>query len=211
MLVMKTVLISLFAVALLSCSNTQLLSSWKASDVMINKYNKVLVLALMGDKDRNLKETLETYVSDKLKNEGIDAATASQQYGPRAFKKMDQEEAVKTVNDNGFDGVMVIALVDKTKDRNYTPGTVTNTPYAIVRNRWYNRYVVLYDQVYNPGYYSTATNYILEANFYNTKEDKLAYSAQTKTVDPSSAANLADNFGKTILKDILNKKIVANK
>lgn len=192
-----------------SCNNTKLLSSWKAPNASMDKYNKILVVGMTGGKDRELRQPIEDAVAKRLQAEGINGETSTQQYGPKSFRTMSEEQAVKMVNDNGYDGVMVIALLDKNQERNYTPGYTTSTPYAVIRNRWYGGYSVLYDRVYNPGYYNTTTDYVLEASFYKTKGDKLIYSAQTKSFDPNSSADLAVDFSKTVVKDMFDKGVIS--
>jgi hypothetical protein len=191
-----------------SCNNTQLLSSWKSPDDQGEKYNKVLVVALTGTKDGELRQPIESAVAKKLQDEGITVETATQQYGPKSFRTMSEDQAVKMVNDNGFDAVMIVALLDKNKERNYTPGYISSTPYAVIRNRWYGGYSVLYDRVYNPGYYTTTTDYTLEASFYKTKGDQLVYSAQAKSFDPNSSTDLAGDFSKTVVQDMIDKGVI---
>ncbi|MGC4102738.1 hypothetical protein [Ferruginibacter sp.] len=206
----KIASISVIALLLFaSCNNTKLLSSWKSPDATTEKYNKVLVLGLTGSKDRELRESVENAVAKKLQDQGLNVETSTHQYGPKSFRTMSEEQAVKMVNDNGFDAVMVVALLDKKQERNYTPGYTTSTPYAVVRNRWYGGYSVLYDRVYNPGYYSSTTDYVLEASFYKTKGDRLIYSAQTKSFDPNSAGDLANEFSKTIVSDMRDKGVIS--
>ena len=206
--------ITLFAAIALftgvSCNNTQVISSWKAPNQTkpIEKYNKILVVGLTGSKDRELRENIENAVAKKLQDNGINVETSTHAYGPKSFRTMNEEAAIKMVNDNGFDGVVIVALLDKKQESSYTPGYATSSPYAVVRNRWYGNYSVLYDRVYNPGYYTTTTDYTLEANLYRTKGDKLLYSAQTKSFDPNSSSDLASNFSKTLVQDMINKGVI---
>jgi hypothetical protein len=207
---MKKILALILLITGVSCNNTQLISSWKApaATKSMEKYNKILVLGLTGNKDRELRETIENSVAKRLQDKGINVETSTRQYGPKSFRTLDEDAAVKMVNDNGFDGVVIITLLDKNQERSYTPGYVSSTPYAVVRNRWYGNYSVLYDRVYNPGYYSTTTNYTLEADLYRTKGDKLLYSAQAKSFDPNSAADLAGGFSKTLVQDMIDKGVI---
>ena len=192
-----------------SCSNTQLLTSWKAPEATVQSYDKVLVVALTGSRDRELRESIENAIAGRLKDKGVNVATATEQYGPKSFGTMSEDEAVRAVNDNGFDAVMVVSLLDKQQEHNYTPGYISSTPYA-VRNRWYGGYRIFYDRVYNPGYYTTTTDYTLEADFYQTKGDKLIYSAQGKSFDPNSSQDLAGDFSRTVVKDMIGKGILSN-
>lgn len=199
-----------FAVMLLaSCNSTKLTSSWKAPGAGSTHYNKVLVIGITGNKERELRSAIENALVKKLNDEGITAASSMNEFGPKSFRSMSDEQAVKMVNDNGFDGVMVVALLDKQKDRNYTPGYVSSTPYAVIRNRWHGNYSVLYDRVYTPGYYSTTTDYTLEASFYKTRGDKLLYSAEAKSYDPNSPKDLSGDFSKKVVKDMVSKGIIS--
>ncbi len=191
-----------------SCSNTQLITSWKAPEATVDSYNKILVIGMMGNRDRELRESIENSIASRLQNEGLNVVTATQQFGPKSFRTMSEDEAVRMVNDNGFDAVMVVALLDKNQESRYTPGYISSTPYAVVRNRWYGNYTVLYDRVYNPGYYTTTTDYTLEADFYHTRGDRLIYSAQAKSFDPNSSEDLAGDFSKTVVKDMIDKGII---
>ena len=196
------------AMLVIACNSTKLISSWKAPDATADTYGKVLVVGMTGSKDVEIRQPVEDAVAKKLQDFGLNAVTATQQYGPKSFRTMNEDQAVKMVNDNGFDAVLVIALLNKDKERDYTPGYVTSTPYAVIGNRWYGHYSVLYDRMYTPVYYSTSTNYTLEANFYNTRGDKLIYSAQTKSFDPNSAGDLAGDFSTTVIKDMEDKGLI---
>jgi hypothetical protein len=208
---MKRILFAAMVVtawAIASCNNTKILSSWKAPDAGNNKYSKVLVIGITGSKDRELRNVIENSLAQKLEGQGVTAASSAQEYGPKSFRAVNEEEAVKMVNDKGFDAVMVVALLDKQKDRNYTPGYVTSQPYAVIRNRWYGNYSVLYDRIYTPGYYTTSTDYTLEASFYKTNGDKLLYSAEARSFDPNSSKDLAGDFSKTVIKDMISKGVL---
>jgi hypothetical protein len=209
---MKKTLIYLLAIVILisiSCSSTRLTSSWSLPDATTQKYNKVLVIGMTGAKDREIRENIENSMAKKLNENSITAVTASSKYGSRTFQKMTEDEAMKMVKDDGFDGVMILALLDKNKERNYTPGRIINTPYAVVHSHWWPNYRVLYDRVYTPGYYTTSTNYELEANFYNMDRNELQYSAQAQSFDPGSAATLAGDFSKVVIDDMTKKGLIS--
>lgn len=192
-----------------SCSNTQLISSWNQPGAGNETYAKILVVGLTGNKDRELRENIESALVNRMRDRGINAVTSTEQFGPKSFRSMSEDEAVKMVSDNGYDAVMVVALLDKNQESHYTPGYISSTPYAVVRNRWYGNYTVLYDRVYNPGYYTTTTDYTLEADFYQTRGDQLIYSAQAKSFDPNSSADLAGDFSKTVVKDMIDKGVLS--
>ncbi|WP_183566337.1 hypothetical protein [Mucilaginibacter sp. SP1R1] len=208
---MKKYLYAVFticSVLIMACSSARLISSWSLPGATAHQYKKVLVIGLTGAKDREIRESVENAVAKKINEYNINAITASSKYGPRTFQNMSDEEATKLVKDDGFDGIIILALLDKNQEENYTPASVSRTPYAIVRSRWTRNYRVLYDRVYSPGYYTTSTNYELEANFYDADKNELQYSAQVRSFDPGSASALSSDFSKSIIDDMVNKGLI---
>jgi hypothetical protein len=208
---MKKYLAFIFAISsvlIIACSSTKLISSWSLPGATAHKYNKVLVIGLTGAKDREIRESVENAVAKKINEYNINAITATSKYGSRTFQSMSDEDAAKLVKDDGFDGIIMLALLDKNQEENYTPGKISRTPYAIVRSRWTRNYRVLYDRVYTPGYYTTSTSYELEANFYDADKNELQYSAQARSFDPGSAATLSSDFSKAIIDDMVNKGLI---
>lgn len=210
---MKQILLGMFVATIIvilpSCSSTELLSSWKADNANLKKYNKVLVVGLTGAKDRDIRESVESAMVNALRTNGITAEAASDNYGPKAFEKMSDEAVIKKVKSDGYDGIMMLALLDKAKEKNYTPGRVSYTPYYTYYSRYWRQWRTMYDRVYEPGYYTNTTNYTLEANLYNVGEDKLEYSAQAKSFDPGDAQVLASSFTKTVVADMIKKGVVS--
>jgi hypothetical protein len=204
----STALFLMMILFISSCSSAKLNSSWSLPGATAHKYKKILVVGMTGAKDREIRESVENAMVKKLSIYGINAQTATSKYGPRTFQNMSDEEATKLVKDDGFDGVIILALLDKNKEDYYTPGYITRTPYAIVRSRWTSNYRVLYARVYTPGYYTTATDFELEANFYDVDTNELQYSAQIKSFNPGSASVLSADFSKAVIDDMIKKSML---
>ncbi|WP_127132429.1 hypothetical protein [Pseudoflavitalea rhizosphaerae] len=196
---------------LASCSSTELLSSWKAENANLKQYNKVLVVGLTGNKDRSIRDNVESAMVNSLKANNVNAVAASETYGPKAFEKMSDADVVSKVKSNGYDGIVILTLLDKEKEKYYTPGRVSYTPYFTYYSRYWRSWRTMYNRVYEPGYYSNTTNYVLEANLYNVTEDRLEYSAQTRSFDPGNAATLASGFTKTVVADMVKKGVIPGK
>ncbi|HMH33080.1 MAG TPA: hypothetical protein VK543_08610 [Puia sp.] len=199
----------LFLVIVLgSCTSTKIVSSWKAPDISPQKFEKVLVVGLMGPKDLEIKENIENAMAEQLRLYGINAITSTKQYGPKTFRNMQEAELVKMLSGDSFDGVMVVSLIDKSKEKYYTPGTIFYTPYYGIGRHFWPYYMMMYDRIYTPGYYTTSTNYTLEANLYDTKNDRLDYSAQAKSYDPGSPKSLASAFSKSVVDDMVKQEVI---
>lgn len=190
------------------CQTTQVVSSWKAPDASLRSYNKILVIGLMDAKERGLREEIENNLVAVFTNEGIAAGSSYLEYGPKAFSGLTEDQAVKSIKENGYDAAFIVVLLDKARERTYQPGNMYYTPYYGYYGRFWPYYRTLYGRVWGPGYYTTSTNYIIEANFYDLKRDELEYSAQTKSFNPSSSRILASELSEKLLQDMMTKNLI---
>jgi hypothetical protein len=197
--------LSVLLIILAACSSTKLISSWKADEVSNQKFDKVLVIGLMGNKDRSLRENMEKIIVQQLQSKGINAGSAFAEYGPKTFEGSDEPSSLKKIKSKGYDGAITIALLDKSKEKNYNPGTMGVYPN---RYRFWGYYRNMYGRIYEPGYYTVTNKFMLEANVYDLNADKLIYSAQTRSVDPASPQSLATEFSDKIFEDMNVKGVI---
>ena len=209
---MKT--ISRIAVALLlaatGCTTSRITSSWKAEGAEAKKYNKILVLGLIRESDRRIQENMENHFVGDLKEFGYNAISSLQEYGPKVFDKMDEEAAIDKLRDSGVDAVLTIVLLDKEKERRYVPGYLYYSPYGYYYDRFWGYRVTLSRRIYETGYYVTDTRYFWESNLYDMKTQKLLYSVQTRSFDPSNSESMAHDYGTLIVKNMVKEKIFLN-
>lgn len=190
-------------------TNTKITSSWKTPNgYSANKNNKILVLGMLPDKDRTMRENIEAELVKSLQQQGYNAVSAYEAFGPHAFKGQNENKVMSELKDKDIQSVMTIALLDKEKERNYTPGNVDYYP-AVGYNPFWRRYVYYYDRVYKPGYYTNSTNYFVEGNLYDVRGNRLVYSVQSKTLDPSSLAHMAKDYSKAVVKDMQKNNILS--
>lgn len=212
---MKNMLIILTAtVALLtsSCStSTNITSSWKAADIKPQSYQKILVLGIMNEPDRSLREQMEAMIAADLKQFGYNATCSCDEYGPKAFEGLSEQEALNKLTNGGIDAVLTVVLLDKTKERYYVPGWVQYSPYVVYNNRFWSYYNTMYDRIYTPGYYVTSTRYFWESNFYDIKnKTQLLYSSQSQSFDPPSASSLSVAYASILIKDMRKSNVIAD-
>ena len=196
-------------VLLSACSNSRITSSW-VDPYSKTPLKKVMVVALLDDKDRRLKEQMENQLAQELTAQGLSATTAYHDFGPKSFEGMKESEVIKQLRTSGIDGVISIVLLDQSKEKNYVAGNVNYEPQTVfVRtSRFYGYYTTIYNRVVTPGYYQTNTNYFFETNLYDVSRNKLLYSAQSETFDPSSVENMAEKHSKAIIKDMKSKAVL---
>lgn len=203
--------IGLFGLPMLffsGCNTTKVISSWKAPNASLRSYNKILVIGLMDAKERGLREEIENKLVASFASRGISAGSSYAEYGPKAFEGLTEQEALQKINNSGYDGAFMVVLLDKSREKTYNPGYMYYTPYYGYYGRFWPYYNTLYGRIWEPGYYTTSTNYIIEANFYDLKKDELEYSAQTKSFNPSSTRSLASELSEKLLMDMMNGNVI---
>ncbi len=191
------------------CSNSKVTSSWVDPNTK-GPLKKIMVVALLNNPDRPLKQQMEDQLAQELTAQGITATTAYHDLGPKSLAGMKENQVINQLKNSGIDGVITIVLLNKNKEKNYVPGNVRYEPQTVYvrRSRFYGYYSTYYDRIYTPGYYETNTNYFFETNLYDVSRNKLLYSAQSESFDPSSVESMANNQSKVIIKDMKKKEVL---
>lgn len=208
---MKKISLSALLLLLLAMAcgpSTRITSSWKASGITDGGYRKIIVLALMREPDRNIRERMEAEFVSALRNTGYDAACSCDEYNPKAFENMTEDQAVGKLRNSGVDAVVTIVMLDKQKERYYVPGRVMMSPYYQYHNHFWSYSRSMYTRINTEGYYAENTRYFWETNFYDLKQNNLLYSAQSQSFDPPSAEKMGQEYGKLITGDMLKKGVL---
>lgn len=197
-----------FGLLAVSCSSSRITSSWTPQGLQPKPFSKVMVAALIGGPERELRQKMEEHIIGDLKEKGINAVSAYATYGPKTFNGTSEKELLDQLKNEGVGAVLTVVLLDKDKERYYVPGRIYYTPYMIYYNRFWGYYRTLYDRVYSPGYYAEDTKYFWETNLYDLSDLSLLYSAQTQSFDPASAESLAHEYGRLISADLFSKRVL---
>jgi hypothetical protein len=187
------------------CSSSKITTSWNAKDVMPVQYKTILVLGLINQNDRRLQEQMEQHLAGSLTDMGYNAISALKEYGPKAFDKLSEKEVLEKLKDKGIDAVVTIVLLDKRKERKYVPGRSYNS------GEFWNYFGSRNRMIYEPGYYVTDTKYFWESNFYEMQNQRLVYSAQTRSFSPETKESMGQQYGRLIVGDMTRKKILQKK
>lgn len=197
-----------WAFLITGCYTSVITNTWKSKSIKPKKFEKILVIALVKQKDRSLRESMENHLVGDLVEKGITAISSLKEYGPKSFEGLNENEVIQKLGNSGIDAVITIVLLDKEKEKYYVPGRVYYSPYTIYHRRFWGYYTTMYDRIYEPGYYSENTNYFWESNFFDAKSKELIYSVQTKSFNPNSSNALANEYGKLICNDLFKKDIL---
>ncbi|QJB40997.1 hypothetical protein HF324_25405 [Chitinophaga oryzae] len=200
------ILSGLVIMALAACS-TKVTSSWRANNAQqLRKDQKIMVMALVPQKDRALRSQMEDFTVAEFRRKGYNAVSALQEFGPGEFMKMGEKQAVRKLQGSDVGQVLTIVMVDKGREKSYTPG-YAYAPYGYwgfwpYYSRWYNTY-------YGPGYVTYSTRYQWEGNLYDLKSGQLLYSVQSQSFDPPSTARMAVLYAQQVVKDMTKRNLLA--
>lgn len=204
------IIVSLLLLTLGCGPSSFITSSWKAENVQPKKYNKIVVLGLIRDADRRVREKMEQSIVSNLSELGYNAICSCDEYNPKTFEGMNEQQAIEKLRNSGVDAVLTVTLLDKTRERYYVPGRVYYTPYYVYYNHFWGYYHTMYDRIYMSGYYVTDTKYFWESNFYSMETNQLLYSAQSQSFNPSSTEALSEEYGKMIVKNMVKNTILVS-
>ncbi len=202
---MKKIIFSITIIGFIviaSCTSTRIDSSWREPNkqIVINKLNKVLVVALL--KNEVSRRVAEDQMVAFLKGKGV----VSYSYLDTDFNKKNEREIREKIKEDGFDGAVTMSLVDVDKERNYTPGNISAFPeYYRTFSQYYYRNRSYYS---NPGYYSITKTYSVETNIYSIKEDKIIWFGLTKTIDPAGVDKMTEEIAKVVYKKMIKEGFI---
>ena len=188
--------------------STQLTSSWKAEETISPKLKRIVVLGLIRDNEGSLRETMEQHLVDDLKALGYDAVCSCNEYNPKLFENMSEQQAIDKLRNAGVDAVLTIVLLNKTRERYYIPQRAQYSAFEYAQNRFWNYSRFMFDRIYSDEYYVTDTKYYWESNLYDLAGNKLLYSAQSQSFDPNSTNKLGHEYGQVIIKDLVKKNVL---
>lgn len=204
---MKKYLILFIAVLALSgCgSNTSIVNSWRDPNITVAQehFKKVLVVALV--KDEASRRTAENRIAASNP-----IFKTSYQYLNETTKQLTQDQKLKILQDENFDGVITLRLVSKEKETNYVPGTYTGMyyggfdgmyagMYGYGFGNWYGMYSPYF---YDPGYYQETTSYMVETNIFSLKENKLIWTGTTKSEYVNDLGSTVDAIMEAVVKEM---------
>lgn len=184
------------------CSSVSLTASWMDPEVKNIEGKSIAIFCLTPRLD--VRDRIETEMSNAFQAKGVNAQRSLDFITPG---KMEKEVIELILEKNNITAVILVSLLDAQKETYYVPGSTSYYPAAYGRP-YYGYYGATYSNVYDPGYYQTTTSYFIECNAYRLSDEKLAYSAQSKTVDPSSIDKFAYDYARAIVDDLVSKGVM---
>ena len=174
-------------------------------------------------KDRNygggyLKSVMIVGVSDNLKNRRLFEDTFVEQFKKTGIKAVSgvvviqkekklNKETIKGAAENlGIETVLVTHLVGVEEKETYVPPSYDYMPGR--HNRFGPYYSSVHQYTHTPGYYIDHKYVRLESNLYETKTEKLIWSASSETLDPKSVNVLIESLCTKVIKSLKDNNLI---
>lgn len=209
---MRNKLLLIGLIFLTSCETLEITNSWRISPLPVGGMKRILVMGFTREADRTVIVEMERHFQEDLRVRGYEAVSAQQEFGPHAFDKLTESEALNRLQRSGFESVLTIVLLDKEKERHYVPGQVLYTPYGYYYGRFWGYRSIMFQRIYEPGYYVTDTRYFWESNLFSLRAENgtqaLLFSAQSRSFEPDNASSFGHQYAKSIIERMVKQGIL---
>lgn len=116
-----------------------------------------------------------------------------------------RDETAEKLRAAGFDGAIVMRVVDVTNQLAYVPGAYWNDGAYGFHGYWSSAWAAPYD----PYYVSADQIVSVETQIYSLTNDKLIFAARSETTNPSSAKQLTDSVIRHIREELRKNGLLA--
>lgn len=200
--------LSVFCILVLAgcASSTEITGVWKSTESQTS-YRNICVAATTDN--AIAKQVIEDEMFRQLKQKGIRATRISDLL-PRKFTgDVDEKEVIlQEVKKNGNDAILAFTLIKQKEQTRYVPGPSQYMPYADYYGTFGGYYGYYGPRIYSPGYYTTDEIYYIETNLYDVKSEKLVWSVQSRTYNPSGIGQFSVDFTKAITRQLIKSGVI---
>jgi hypothetical protein len=207
----KSALAACSVFLLLGCgSTTSVTGSYKNPAVNTNElqYKKIFIAALTSNVA--MRQKVETSLAESVNAHGYTSVKSIDAFTPdfRTSSGSKSELVLQKIHETGSDGILTVALINKETESRYVQGNaypVNAYPYYGSFGSYWGNW---YGPMYEPGYYTTDKTYFIETNLYDAKSEKLVWSAQSQTLNPSDIDDFLAGYKKAIEKQLVMDGLV---
>ena len=207
-LVVEVILILAASAALMfvgGCASTQLVNVWKDPAYQAAPLKKIMVIAMRKDQLRR-RMWEDNFVSALKEDKAGTIAIPSYQLFPDDIP--DTLAIAEKTKEEGFDGVLVVARVESSKQSTHVPGYVSQEPVAVYRHRW-GAYTTRWATVYHPGYTEVQKVFSVRTDLLLPEEDgRMVWSATSKDINPGSPQQFRSSVADLVMDKLAKEGLV---
>jgi hypothetical protein len=173
MVKLKLISCVLLIASLSACSlPAKIVNTYKEPGVVIHPDDLELILISVLARNESQRQLAEDKVAKNHPK-----FIQSYNYFPLGAGKMEITKAKRVVKEEGFDGALILRLVDE-------DNKVIYASEKLDVNYW-DTHEGFWSSYYEPGYYNTETSYYIEVQLYRLTDEKMIWSGLSSIVDPS--------------------------
>jgi hypothetical protein len=193
------------AVAAIGCGTTQLVNVWQDPSYRQAPLQKVMVIAMRKDQVR--RRMWEDALVATL-NKGQDNLLAAPSYQLFPNSLPDTTQLEQDLQDQGFDGVLLISRVRRRLVTSDVPGYTTTEAKTVYKKRW-NTYVTRFDSVYHEGYTDTSRVIRVRTDLLLARDGgRMVWSGTSSAVDPSSPDAFRKEVASGVVKQLRKGQLI---
>jgi hypothetical protein len=192
--------------------------SFKVTGTWLNKeklgkgnYKSVFVIAMTPNLEA--RQSFEDAVAEYSARYGVRAVKSLDVYGPITSKAAlpSPEAFMAKVQELKCDAIFTVTLVDSKSETRYVPGTTSYTPYPTYGyyGSFGGYYGYNYGTVYEPGYYTTDQTYFLEGNLYDSSNEDILFSIQSKATNPPELIKSSKEYAATLFNELKKQGLIS--
>lgn len=192
--------VALTALAAACAPTTEVVSTWKDPAAEGAHFKKMLAVCVC--RDAAIRRTVEDQLASRIK--GSQAAYTL--LSDEQLRDVDASKAI--VREAGFDGAVVMMLVNVDRTATYVPGQAYAVPsyYGSMWGGW--GYGGTSSTMYDPGYVKEDQYVDFNINVYSVTEDKLLWASRSQTQNPSSVPSMVDEVIAATTQEMKKEKVL---
>ena len=188
-------------------AGTDIVHRWVLSGLPMPKFTKVMVASVM--ENYLVRQSFEDEMKKLLEKNGVQAVQSYMVLPPK--NEMMEGELRQRIKESVLDGLIVVRpkAVRQETEEVVTGGVWVPPPGYYSFYPYWN---MAYGQFYATSW-RVDENVIVrvEVNFYNVKDEKLVWSAETDTVYSKDFEKLGKDYAKTLVKQLKRDKVIGQK
>ncbi|MCK9209987.1 MAG: hypothetical protein M0P61_04025 [Ignavibacteriaceae bacterium] len=186
-----------------SCSSFALVDVWNDPSYHKSPLKKILIIAII--KDSVQRRIWEDAFVGELSKHGVNA-TSSYHLFPDALS--DKNQVVETVQEKGFDGILVTRLLHKERETHYVESSVT-TEQLLRYNIFRKNYDVYYYNIQHPG---CVESQIIDRRAIDIwaimNEERMIWSATSNSPERNSIGAVQNDIADLVIPELARNTII---
>jgi hypothetical protein len=177
--------------------STELAATWSEPTAQPIHFQKTVTVFVT--KDEAMRRSVEEQLAGRFAG-GVPSYTIIRRIDPD-----DHEAILDRLRGTGFDGAVIMRVVDVSTQIAYTSGSYWYaTPYTF--NGYWN---AAWAYPFDPTYVATDRIVSVETQVYSLADDRLIFAARSETTNPASARKLAASIMRHLTADMKKKGLIA--